>query len=176
MGFRGLVSAFRAPNSPYAYPRPPYLCPVKILRQNALLLALAAAALAACSSPNKPISENGAPSEVSAAEMKLLNQHDTLMAKTQKLYELKTKLSSSHTEAAAPYIHGLLAADAAMMAWMHQYKAPDTTAAPATRLAYFQQQQQMLDAVGKQYTAALDSAIRYRTEHPGAGEVQPTTK
>jgi hypothetical protein len=149
---------------------------VKILLKNALYIALAASALAACSSPNKPINENGAPSEASAAEMKLLNQHDTLMAKTQKLYELKTKLSGYHTEAAAPYIHGLLAADAAMMAWMHQYKAPDTTAAPATRLAYFQQQQQVLDAVGKQYTSALDSATKFHNEHPAAGEVQPTTK
>lgn len=136
-------------------------------------MALAASALAACSSPNKPISENGPASEVSAAEMTLLNQHDTLMARTPKLYEFKAKLSGYHTEAAAPYIHGLLAADAAMMAWMHQYKAPDTTAAPATRLAYFQQQQQVLDAVSRQYTSTLDSATRFTTEHPAAGDVPP---
>jgi len=138
-------------------------------------MALAASALAACSSPNKPISENGPASEVSAAEMTLLNQHDSLMAKTEQLYKFKAKLSGYHTEAAAPYIHGLLAADAAMMAWMHQYK-PDTTAAPATRLAYFQQQQQVLDALSRQYTSTLDSATRFTTEHPAAGDVPPPTK
>ncbi|GAB3572074.1 hypothetical protein GCM10027345_02330 [Hymenobacter daeguensis] len=147
-----------------------------MLLKNALLAALAAAAVAACSSPNKPISENGAPSPTTAAQMALMATHDSLMLQTDKLMALKTKLSGYHTEAAAPYIHGLLAADAAMMAWMHQYKAPDTTAAPATRLAYFRQQQQVLDAVGRQYNSALDSATKFHTEHPAAGEVQPATK
>ena len=133
-------------------------------------------AWAACSSPNKPISENGAASPASAAEMALMDQHDSLMAKTSQLYEFKAKLSGYHSEAAAPYIHGLLAADAAMMGWMHQYKAPDTTAAPATRVAYFRQQQQVLDAVQRQYKATLDSATRFTTAHPAAGDVRPISK
>ncbi|GAB3848428.1 hypothetical protein GCM10028822_11300 [Hymenobacter terrigena] len=143
--------------------------------KNALRAAVVASVpvLAACSSPNKPISENGAASPASAAEMALMNQHDSLMAQTSQLYELKAKLSGYHSEAPAPYIHGLLAADKAMMSWMHQYKAPDTTAAPATRLAYFQQQQLILDAVQRQYKATIDSATRFTTEHPAAGDVPP---
>ncbi|MEL5993057.1 hypothetical protein [Hymenobacter segetis] len=143
--------------------------------KNALRAAVVASVpvLAACSSPNKPIAENGAASPVSAAEMALMNQHDSLMAQTSQLYELKAKLSGYHSEAPAPYIHGLLAADKAMMSWMHQYKAPDTTATAATRLAYFQQQKLILDAVQRQYKATIDSATRFHNEHPAAGEVLP---
>ena len=107
--------------------------------------------------------------------MALMNQHDSLMAQTAQLYVLKSKLSGYHSEAAAPYIHGLLAADAAMMGWMHGYKAPDTTAAPASRLTYFRQQQQVLGAVRRQYRATLDSSIRFTTQHPPAGEIRPTS-
>jgi hypothetical protein len=138
-----------------------------------MALVALAPTLAACSSPNQPISENGAASPANAAEITLMDQHDSLMAQTAQLYKFKSKLSGYHTEAAAPYIHGLLAADAAMMSWMHQYKAPDTTAAPATRLAYFQQQQQILDKVSQQYRTTLDSATRFTTEHPAAGDVPP---
>lgn len=155
---------------------PAYLCPVKNLLQNAFFTAFAAAGLAACSSPNEPISEHGPPSAASAAEMALMARHDSLMAETSELYKYKAKLSGYHTEAAAPYIHGLLAADAAMSAWMHQYKAPDTTAAPATRLAYFQQQQQVLDGVSRLYKSSLDSATRFTTAHPAAGDVVAPTK
>ncbi|MBF9220897.1 hypothetical protein [Hymenobacter ruricola] len=136
------------------------------------LFPLALAALASACSPGT-ISENGAPSEASAAEMALMNRHDSLMAETSKLYEYKAKLSGYHTEAAAPYIHGLLAADAAMMSWMHRYKAPDTTATPAARVAYFRQQQQILAGISRQYRATLDSAVRFTTEHPAAGDVPP---
>ena len=107
--------------------------------------------------------------------MALLDRHDSLMAQTSQLYEFKSKLSGYHSQAAAPYIHGLLAADAAMMDWMHHYKAPDTTAAPASRLAYFQQQQQVLADVSRQYRATLDSALQFTTQHPAAGDVPPST-
>jgi hypothetical protein len=173
-GTRALAASFRTLASSCAYSHPPYLCAVKIPFKNVLPIALAAAALAACSSPT--ISENDGPSEASAAEMALMSRHDSLMDQTAKLYEFKSKLSGYHTEAAAPYIHGLLAADGAMRAWMYQYKAPDTTAAPATRLAYYQQQQQKLDAVHRQYQTTLDSATRFTTEHPAAGDVPPPTK
>ena len=137
------------------------------------LLPTAAALLAACSSPGT-IAENGPATTASAAEMELLNLHDTLMAHTPRLYELKSKLSGYHSEAAAPYIHGLLAADASMRNWMYQYKAPDTTAAPATRLAYFRQQRQVLAGVQRQYRATLDSSITFTTGHPPAGEGRST--
>ena len=161
--------------SPFPHGHRPYLCPVNSFLKNALRAALVASVplLAACSSHNKPISENGPASPASAAEMALMDQHDSLMAQTSKLYEFKAKLSGYHTEATAPYIHGLLAADAAMSSWMHQYKAPDTTAVPASRLAYFQQQQQILNAVQRQYKATLDSATRFTSAHPAAGDVPP---
>jgi hypothetical protein len=133
------------------------------------------ATLAGCSSPNKPVSENGAPSPASAAEMALMSKHDSLMAQTDQLLTLKGKLSGYHTEAAAPYIHGLQAADAAMMSWMHQYKASDSTATPETRLAYLTQQQQLLRGVQRQFRSSLDSATRFLTQHPPAGAVPPTS-
>lgn len=156
--------------------RRPYLWGVKTSCKTSLRLALAALipVLASCSSPNKPTTENGAPSPVSAAEMALMSKHDSLMAQTDQLYKLKGKLSGYHTEAAAPYIHGLEAADAAMMSWMHQYKASDSTATPEARLKYFQEQQQVLNSVQRQYRSSLDSAARFTTQHPPAGEVQPT--
>ena len=137
-------------------------------------LAASLALLAACSSPNKPTTENGAPSPASAAEMALMSKHDSLMAQTDQLMKLKGKLSGYHTEAAAPYIHGLQAADNAMMSWMHQYKASDSTATPEARLAYFEQQQQLLKGVQGQFRSSLDSATRFITQHPPAGEVPPT--
>lgn len=151
---------------------------MKNLLKNALRAVVVAAGpvWAACSSPTKPISENGPASPASAAEMALMDRHDSLMAQTSQLYEFKARLVSYHSQAAAPYIHGLLAADAAMMGWMHQYKAPDTTAAPAARLAYFRQQQQVLAAVQRQYKATLDSATRFTTAHPAAGAVPPASK
>ena len=143
---------------------------------NALRVALVALApaLAACPSSKEPIAENGAASPASAAEIALMARHDSLMAQTADLYKYKAKLSGYHSEAAAPYIHGLLAADGAMRAWMYQYK-PDTAATPAARLAYLQQQQQILNRVHRQYQATLDSATRFTTEHPAAGDVPPLT-
>ncbi|MFD2717241.1 hypothetical protein ACFST9_00840 [Hymenobacter monticola] len=133
------------------------------------------ATLAACTSPNKPVSENGGPSPASAAEIALMSKHDSLMAQTDQLMSLKGKLSGYHTEAAAPYIHGLQAADAAMMGWMHQYKAPDSTATAEARLAYFQQQQEKLKAVQGRFRSSLDSANRFMKQYPPAGEVAPTS-
>ncbi len=130
--------------------------------------------LAACASPNQPTTEGAAASPASTAEMALMATHDSLMFQTDELYALKGKLAGYHSEAAAPYIHGLLAADHAMTAWMHQYKVPDTTVAPAARLAYFRQQQQVLTGVRRQYRTSLDSATRFHTEHPAAGEAAAT--
>lgn len=126
--------------------------------------------LAACSSPNQPISEGGAPSPASAAQMAVMASHDSLMYQTDELMARKGKLAGYHTAAAAPYIHGLTAADNAMMAWMHQYKAPDSTATPAGRLAYFQQQQQQLAVVRRLFRSSLDSASKFQAQHPAAGD------
>ena len=130
--------------------------------------------MAACSPPNKPVSEQGAPSPATAAEMAVMARHDSLMAQTDQLYSLKARLSATRSPAAAPYVRGLVAADAAMMDWMHQYKAPDSTATPAARLAYFEQQQQVLAGVRRQYRATMDSATLFINQHP-ATSAQPAT-
>ena len=122
------------------------------------LLAAALSALAACSSPTQPLAEYGPPTPVAAAEIALMARHDSLMATSDQLLTLKAKIAALHAPAAGPYLRGLAAADAAMMGWMHQYRAPDTTAAPAARLAYFQRQQQVLAGVSRQFRATIDSA------------------
>ena len=126
--------------------------------------------LAACSSPTQPISEGGAPSPASAAQMAVMASHDSLMFQADELMARKGKLAGYHTAVAAPYIHGLAAADNAMMAWMHQYKAPDSTATPAARLAYFEQQQQQLAVVRRLFRSSLDSATKFQAQHPAAGD------
>ena len=129
------------------------------------------ATVAACSSPNKPIAENGPPSPVSAARMALMAHHDSLMAKTDQIFSFRAKIAATHSPAAGPYLRGLAAADAAMSDWMHKYRVPDSTAAAATRLAYFQQQQRVLARVSRQYRATLDSAALFISQHPTPAKV-----
>lgn len=100
--------------------------------------------------------------------MALMARHDSLMAKTNQLLTLKTKIEGLHSPAAGPYLRGLTAADAGMMTWMHQYHAPDSAATPAARLAYFQQQQQVLAGLGQQFHATLDSAALFVRQHPAS--------
>ena len=125
-------------------------------------LAAALVTLAACSpaAPKKPLSA------VATAEKGLMARHDSLMAKTDQLFLLKTKIAATHTPATAPYLRGLAAADAAMMDWMHRYHAPDTTAAPATRLAYYQEQQRVLARIREQFRTTIDSATLFINRHP----------
>lgn len=144
---------------------------MKSTLRNALCVVGTPFLLAACSSPSQPISEGATPSPASAAEMALMASHDSLMFQTDELMTLKGKLSGYHSEAPAPYIHGLAAADNAMMAWMHQYKAPDSTATPAARLAYFQEQQQVLAGVRRRFRSSLDSATKFQAQHPATGDV-----
>ncbi|MBD2768110.1 hypothetical protein IC235_09430 [Hymenobacter sp. BT664] len=131
---------------------------------NALRAALlaGAATLAACPAPAPPRQ----PSPAQAAQRALMARHDSLMARMDQLYALKAKISAAHAPAAGPYLRGLVAADAAMMHWMHQYHAPDTTGAPAARLAYFQQQQQVLAEVSRQFQATIDSATLFLQQLP----------
>lgn len=145
---------------------------MKSFLQNAVCAAAAPfLLLAACTSPNQPISEAGAPSPASAAEIALMASHDSLMFQTDELMTRKAKLAGAQAAAAAPYIHGLTAADNAMMAWMHQYKAPDSTATPAARLAYFEQQQQRLATVRRLFRSSLDSATKFQARQPATGNV-----
>jgi hypothetical protein len=143
---------------------------VKLLSSLALRLGLLALApaLAACP-PSSTISEGQAPSPASAAEMNLMAVHDSLMVQEDQLFSLKAQIQAANSPAAAPYLRGLAAADAAMSSWMHQYKAPDTTATPTARLAYFQQQQQVLAGVSRQFRATMDSAAVFISQHPEGG-------
>ena len=126
-------------------------------------------ALAACSrSSDNIIAEKGKPSPASAAEIALMARHDSLMAKEDQLFSLKAKINAAHSPAAGPYLRGLAAADAAMMDWMHQYRAPDTTATNASRLAYFQQQQQVLAGVSQKFRATMDSASLFISQLPAS--------
>ncbi len=112
-------------------------------------------ALAAC----QPSPEQQARTARAAAENELMDRHDAAMQQTGRLFELKHKIGPA-TPAAAPYLHGLQAADHAMMAWMNRYQ-PDTTAPEAQRLAYLQQQQTALLAVEKQLRGTIDSASAF---------------
>ncbi len=123
--------------------------------------------LAACPSPTT----QPQPDPARAAEKAVMARHDSLMAKMDQLYSLKGKITAAKAPAAGPYLRGLAAADAAMMDWMHQYRAPDTTAAPATRLAYFRQQQQVLAGVSQQFRATIDSATLFIGQLPAAAPV-----
>lgn len=125
--------------------------------KNSLRAALLGAALAAC----QPASHSGAADPAAAAETSLMDRHDTLMARTARLYELRQQLSKPALKAdprTPPTVRRLLAADAAMMGWMNQYQAPDSTTPPARRLAYFQAQSQQLSVVEKQMQGTIDSA------------------
>ena len=149
---------------------------MKFTLKNALRAALVALApaLAACPSPTLPRQVSPA----QAAEKSLMARHDSLMAQMDQLYSLKAKLSKAPAAAAGPYLRGLTAADAAMMDWMHRYHAPDTTVAPATRLAYFRQQQQVLAQVNRQFQATIDSATLFLQQLPSASApaARPSSK
>lgn len=118
------------------------------------IVGLLALGLHACTPP----AEQEQQSPIAAAEEAVMAQHDSLMAQMDNLMAMREKLKTADQTAAAPYLRGLQAADNAMMSWMHAYQAPDSTAADAQRLAYFQQQQQILAKVAQQQKASLDSA------------------
>jgi hypothetical protein len=106
--------------------------------------------------------------------MALMARHDSLMVQEDQLFALKAKIKAAHSPAAGPYLRGLAAADAAMFGWMHQYHAPDSTVAPADRLAYFRQQQQVLAGVRQQFRATIDSATLFIKSLPAASPAAPT--
>ena len=125
-------------------------------------------ALAACSSPTQPLAERQAPSPATAAEITVMARHDSLMAQMETLYQLKSNIMKAHAPTAGPNLRGLAAADAAMMDWMHQYRAPDSTVAAPARLAYFREQQRVLGQVSQQFRATIDSAALFISQLPAA--------
>ena len=71
---------------------------------------------------------------------------------------LEAQLTAAKVPASAPIQAKMQAADRAMMTWMHQYQAPDSTAPAPQRLAYLQDQQKQLSGIEQQLRAVLDSA------------------
>ena len=80
-----------------------------------------------------------------ALEDTLMAHHDRAMNQTEKLFELKAKLTAAKVPAVTtPVIAKMQAADQAMMNWMHHYQAPDSAAPASQRLTYLKEQQQQL--------------------------------
>ncbi|MBC8082571.1 MAG: hypothetical protein H7Z21_05110 [Hymenobacter sp.] len=96
-----------------------------------------------------------------AAEKAVLARHDELMAQMDQLTTLRQQLTRSpgpDTVAAARHRRALLAADAAMLDWMHRYRQPADSVAVARRLGYFADQQKKIDSVAGLFRTSLDSA------------------
>lgn len=96
-----------------------------------------------------------------AAEKAVLARHDELMAQMDQLYDLRQQLQKTppaDTADTSRQRRALLAADAGMMDWMHQYRRPADTTTVARRLTYYAAQQQRIDSVGRLFRSSLDSA------------------
>jgi len=146
-----------------------YIRAVKFSRFPLLFLSgLLLAGLPAC------LSLESEEQKAEAAERAVLARHDELMAKMDQLYDLRQQLQKASlpdTTVAGQRSRSLLAADAAMMGWMHQYRKP--TAADQ-QLIYFQKQQRFIDSVGVLMEHSIDSAQRVLT--PAQPATQPSTK
>ena len=126
---------------------------MKIFRLFFLLPALTL--LSAC------LSLNSEEQQAEAAEKAVLAKHDELMAQMDQLTILRQQLQKSpgpDTAAASRQRRALLAADAGMMDWMHQYRKPADTVATARRLSYFAGQQRKIDSVAGLFRSSVDSA------------------
>jgi predicted house-cleaning NTP pyrophosphatase (Maf/HAM1 superfamily) len=96
-----------------------------------------------------------------AAEKAVLARHDELMAQMDQLTVLRQQLQKTpglDTVAAGRQRRALLAADAAMMDWMHRYRKPADTVTVARRLQYFSAQQHTMDSVATLFRTSQDSA------------------
>ncbi|WP_059070524.1 hypothetical protein [Solirubrum puertoriconensis] len=93
------------------------------------------------------------------AEQQLMARHDALMARMDELYQLRQQLTKvPDTVAAGRQRRSLLAADNAMMSWMHQYRKPADTVRHERVMVYFQRQQHQIDSVGVLMQQSIDSA------------------
>jgi hypothetical protein len=116
--------------------------------------------LPGCGNGNKAATTEAASPAVQAhaLEDSLLAHHEIAMTQTEQLFALKAQLTAAKVPASAPIQAKMQAADRAMMTWMHQYQAPDSTAPAPQRLAYLQDQQKQLTAIEQQLRSTLDSA------------------
>jgi len=173
--------ALARPHWLQAWPRP-YLYGMKKM----LLLPLGAAfgllslALPGCGTDSKTATttEGASPAaQARALEDSLMSHHDLAMQQTEQLFALKAQLTAAKVPASAPIQAKMQAADHAMMTWMHQYQAPDSTSPAPQRLAYLQDQQKQLAGVEQQLRAVLDSAQATlgRARAPKAAAPAPAT-
>jgi hypothetical protein len=130
-----------------------------------LLLPLGAAfgmlslGLPSCGTKSTATAETSSPAvQAHALEDSLMAHHELAMSQTERLFALKAQLTAAKVPANAPIQAKMQAADHAMMTWMHQYQAPDSTAPAPQRLAYLQDQQKQLTGIEQQLRATLDSA------------------
>lgn len=113
----------------------------------------------------------GAASAISPLEARVLARHDSLMALTDRLFELRRRLGAGRGALSinaalrvrfAPRLdsatRATLRADDAMMDWMHAYHRPAAGTAPDSAATYFQRQLRVLAVVEALTHRALDSA------------------
>lgn len=147
-------------------PPRPYLCGMKKLLLSPLGAAfglLSLGVLPGCGSQTTTADAPAAAATTPAAqahalEDSLMNHHELAMQQTEQLFALKAQLTAAKVPASAPIQAKMQAADRAMMTWMHQYQAPDSTAPAPQRLAYLQDQKKQLSGIEQQLKTALDSA------------------
>lgn len=145
-----------------------------------LLLPLCAALLlAGCNGPTTTTEAPATPeAQVAATQDSLMHHHDRLMGQTEQLIALAARLNQQSSPP-RPLLARINSANNAMMDWMHQYAAPDSTAPVQQRLSYLQGQQRQLATVEKQVTAVLDSAALAARQLPtdsAAATAQPAPK
>jgi len=115
--------------------------------------------LPGCDTKTTTATEAAAPAvQARALEDSLMTHHDLAMQQTEQLFALKAQLTAAKVPASAPIQAKMQAADRAMMTWMHQYQAPDSTAPAPQRPAYLQDQQKQLTGIEQQLKTILDSA------------------
>ncbi|AIZ64108.1 hypothetical protein PK28_11105 [Hymenobacter sp. DG25B] len=144
---------------------------LSIFRPAALLLL---PLLAACS----PSAD--APAQEAAAEKRVLAAHDSLMMRMDQLYTKRQELQKAalpDTAAAGRQKRALLAAEAAMMDWMHQYRRPADTVGHLRKMVYYTVQQHRIDSVAQLMNTSLDSAEALLQRHtaPSASSSTPPT-
>ncbi len=133
---------------------------------------------ATTSAPETPPAAVAAP-VVSPLETRVMAQHDSLMALTDRLFAFRQRLARVRAAApAGPFAVRLdsatratLRADDAMTDWMHAYQRPAATAAPDSAAAYFHRQLSALRLVDTLTHRALDSAAAVLRAAP-----QPSAK
>ncbi|MCC2546361.1 hypothetical protein LJY25_07885 [Hymenobacter sp. BT175] len=112
-----------------------------------------------------------------AAEKAVLARHDELMLQMDQLYLLRQQLqkaTAADTQLVSRRRRELLAAEAGMMDWMHQYRRPADTVAPARAITYYAAQQLRIDSVGQLMRASQDSA-RALLRRTGTTPTSPRT-